>query len=540
MRQPPVITADQAASLIPDGATVSFSSASAIGCPDDVMAAIGRRFDAEGSPKGLTTMHCINSGDMSNGILGTNHLAKPGLLRRILGGSYPAGPSKAPKPPVRELLESGQCEAYMIPSGLMFQMHRAAAAKQPGVLTDVGIGTFLDPRVEGGRMNDVSPELVRLMEVDGREWLFLPAIPVDVAVIRASTADPYGNLTFEDEAALLGTLDLAMAARNNGGRVIAQVRRLSDTKHPPQAVHVPGILVDAVVVAPEQQQAAGILHDPALSGETAKSLDEIERIPFDLQKVIARRAAMELAHHDIANLGFGISANVPRILMEEGLEGEVTWVIEQGAVGGFPVTGKAFGAAYNPDAIVASSDQFTLLQGGGIDIALLSFLEVSQTGDVNVSLMKAATHVTAGVGGFADITAHAKHLVFSGQFTAGSKDVRLGDGRLEIVSDGAIAKFVPEVAQVTWSGAMGAERGQEVTYVTERCVLKLVQGVPTVVEIAPGVDLQRDVLDKAGYPLAVADDLKLMDARIFRDEPMGLELGAPRRPLAFADDPQER
>lgn len=534
MRQPPVLTADQAAALIPDGATVSVSSSSAIGLPEKVLAAIGAHYEATGHPKSITSLHCINSGDMSDGLGGSNHLAKPGLLKRIIGGSYPAGPSSMPKPPVREMLETGQLEAYMIPSGLMFQMHRAAAAKQPGVLSDVGIGTYLDPRVEGGRMNDISPELVRLMEVDGKQWLFLPALPVDVAIIRATTADPFGNLTFEDEASLLGTLDVAYAAHNNGGIVIAQVKRLTDTKHPARQVHIPGILVDAIVVDPEQRQVAGIDYDPALAGTELKSLDDIDLVEFGVQKVIARRVAMELAQYDVANLGFGISANVPRILLEEGLHGEVSWVIEQGAVGGLPVTGKPFGAAYNPDAIVQSSDQFTLLQGGGIDIALLSFMEVNPAGDINVSLMPSATHVTAGVGGFADITAHARHLVFSGQFTAGRKQLRIGDGKLEIVSDGNVPKFVPEIAQITWSGRVGRERDQKVLYVTERCVIELRDEGLTVIEIAPGVDLQRDVLDKAGIPLAVADDLPLMDERIFTDEPMGLKLKAPRRPLIQA------
>lgn len=531
MRQPPVLTAEQAAKLIADDATVSVSSSSAIGLPEHTLAAIAARFEATGHPRNITSLHCINSGDMSDGLEGSNHLAKPGLLKRIIGGSYPAGPTSMAKPPVREMLENNQIEAYMIPSGLMYQMHRAAAARQPGVLTDVGMGTFLDPRVEGGKMNDVSPDLVKLMEVDGKQWLFVPAIPVDVSIIRATTADPYGNLTFEDEASLLGTLDLAYAARNNGGIVIAQVKRLSETKHPAREVHIPGILVDAIVVDPDQRQVAGIDYDPALAGTEIKSLDEIDLVEFNVQKVIARRAAMELAQYDVANLGFGVSANVPRILMEEGLDGNVTWIIEQGAVGGFPVTGKPFGAAYNPDAIVQSSDQFTLLQGGGIDIALLSFMEVSGAGDINVSLLPSATHATAGVGGFADITAHAKHLVFSGQFTAGRKELKLGDGQLEIISDGSIPKFVPEIAQITWSGRVGRERDQKVLYVTERCVLELRAGGPTVVEIAPGVDLQRDVLDKAGIELQVADDLKLMDARIFTDEPMGLELKAPRRPL---------
>lgn len=534
MRCPPVLSAADAVALIPDGATVAVSSASAIGCPDAVLAAIGERFEQTGSPSRITSIHAINSGDMSAGIAGVDHLAKPGLLARIIGGSYPAGPSKMPKPAARELLESDGCQAYMFPSGVVYEMIRAAAAKQPGVFTDVGVGTYFDPRIEGGKMNDVTPDLARIENLDGREWIYVPAIPIDVAIIRATTADPAGNLTFEDEAAVLGTLDTAMAAHNNGGIVIAQVKRTIATKHHPREVHVPGALVDAIVVAPDQQQAGGIFFDPAISGTEVKSLDDIDRVGFDITKVIARRAAMELHHGDLANLGFGISANVPRILMEEGLDGEVTWVIEQGPVGGFPVTGKAFGAAYNPDAIVASSDQFILLQGGGIDIALLSFMEVSGHSDVNVSLMRKATHVTAGVGGFADITAHAKRIVFSGQFTAGRKEVKLGDGRLEIVSDGTIAKFLPEVAQITWSGQVGAQRGQQVLYVTERAVLELRDEVITVVEIAPGVDLERDVLAKAGIPLAVADDLLLMDARIFTDEPMGLELGAPRRAIVLA------
>lgn len=531
MRQPPVITVEQAAALIPDEAVVSVSSSSAIGLPEKTLAAIGAHFEATGHPRNITSLHCINSGDMSDGLEGSNYLARPGLLKRIIGGSFPAGPSKMAKPPVREMLETNQIEAYMIPSGLMYQMHRAAAAKQPGVLTDVGIGTYLDPRVEGGKMNDVSPDLISLQEIDGKTWLFVPAIGVDVSIIRATTADPYGNLTFEDEASLLGTLDLAYAAHNNGGIVIAQVKRLSDSKHPAREVHIPGVLVDAIVVDPDQRQVAGIDYDPALAGTEVKSLDEIDRVEFGIQKVIARRAAMELAQYDIANLGFGVSANVPRILMEEDLDGQVTWIIEQGAVGGFPVTGKPFGAAYNPDAIVQSSDQFTLLQGGGIDIALLSFMEVSGSGDINVSRMPSATHVTAGVGGFADITAHAKHLVFSGQFTAGKKDIRLGDGRLEIITDGSIPKFVPEIAQITWSGNVGRERGQKVLYVTERCVLELREGGPTVIEVAPGVDLQRDVLDKAAIELQVAADLKEMDPRIFTDAPMSLELKPPRRPL---------
>ena len=536
MRTPPVLTAREAAELIADGATVSVSSSSAIGVPDALLAGIGQRFEETAHPAGITSMHCINSGEISSGIVGVDHLAKPGLLRRIFGGSFPAGPASMDAPPVRRMIAAGEVEAYNLPSGVMYQMHRAAALRQPGVFTQSGLGTYADPRVEGAKMNEAAPDFVRLEQLDGQDWLFYPAVPVDVALIRATTADPRGNLTFEEEASPLGALDIAYAARNSGGIVIAQVKRLTDMPHPPREVLVPGILVDAIVVAPDQVQTGLAEYDPAISGNEQRDLAAIEPLEFSLEKVICRRAAMELARNDVVNLGFGVSAGVPRILLEEGIFDQVTWVIEQGPVGGFPLTGFQFGAAINPDAIVRSSDQFTLLQGGGFDAGLLSFMEVSGAGDVNVSLLKSRPHATAGIGGFADITGFAPHLVFSGQFTAGRKDVTLGEGRLQINSDGAIAKFVPDVAQISFAGALAEQRGQKVRYVTERCVLELRPEGLTVIEIAPGVRLQEDVLERSGIPLAVADDLVEMDARIFTDAPMGLELADPRRPLA---DPEQ-
>ena len=536
MRTPPVLTAREAAELIADGATVSVSSSSAIGVPDALLAGIGERFDETSHPADITSLHCINSGEMSSGIKGVDHIAKPGLLRRILGGSFPAGPASLPAPPVREMIAAGQVEAYNIPSGVMYQMHRAAALGQPGVFTQSGVGTYADPRVEGAKMNDVSPDFVRVEHFDGADWLFYPAVPVDVALIRATTADPRGNLTFEEEASPLGALDLAYAAHNNGGRVIAQVKRLSDVPHHPREVLVPGILVDAVVVAPDQVQTGLSAYDPAVSGNERRDLDAIDPLAFSLEKVICRRAAMELAADDVVNLGFGISAGVPLVLLEEGIFDQVTWVIEQGPVGGFPLTGFQFGAAVNPDAIVRSSDQFTLLQGGGFNVGMLSFMEVSSVGDVNVSLLKSRPHATAGIGGFADITGFAPNLVFSGYFTAGKKDYTLGDGRLELHADGKIAKFVPDVAQISYAGSLAAERGQKVRYVTERCVLELRPEGLTVIEIAPGIRLAEDVLDQSAIPLAVADDLALMDARIFTDAPMGLHLAAPRRPLPSKDE----
>lgn len=529
MRSPLVLDPDRAVALVRDGASVSISSSSGLGCPDRVLEALGERFARTGSPRELTALHPIAAGDMY-GIKGVDHIAQPGMLRRIFAGSLPSGPSSFDPPRIRQLIESGEVEAYNIPSGVMFQMHRAAAARQPGVLTDIGRGTYADPELGGARMNASTPPFISVERIAGRDWLFYPALPVDVAIIRATTADPLGNLSYEHEASRLGALDQAYAAHNNGGLVIAQVERQVTERLKPSRVHVPGILIDVVVVVPDQMQTTHTRYDPALSGEEIRSLAEIEPLPWGPEKVIARRAARELHRDDIVSLGFGLSAGVPRVVLEAAHHDELTWVLEQGSVGGFPLTDFAFGSALNPHAIMQSVDQFTLLQGGGINVSLLSFLEVSATGDVNVSHLPARSHVTAGIGGFADITAHAPAIVFSGYFTAGrGRDLRVGDGRLEIVADGTVPKFVPEVAQVSFSGRAGHSRGQHVIYVTERAVLELRDEGLTVTEIAPGVDLLRDVLERATTPLHVAEDLRLMDADLFVQEEHKFDL-RPARP----------
>ena len=531
MRTVPVLTGAEAARLIGESAVITISSSSGLGCPDAVLKAIGQRYAETGAPANLTTLHPIAAGDMY-GIKGIDHLCRPGQLRRVLAGSYPSGSSKLDPPLIRGLIHSDQIQALNIPSGVLFQMHRAASTGQPGVLTEVGLGTYADPRLEGAKMNAVTEDFVQLMKIDGNDYLFYPAVNVDVAIIRATAADPYGNLSYQEECSTLGALDQAYAAHNNGGIVIAQVKRLSDAQLPTQAVRIPGILVDAIVVDPDQMQTTQTLYDPALSGEIHRDLDDIEPVEFGLEKVIARRAAAELQVNAIVNLGFGISAAIPRVLLEEGHAEDVTWVIEQGAVGGFPATGFAFGCALNPQALVQSADQFTLLQGGGFDVAMLSFLEVSGAGDVNVSYLAARPHVTAGVGGFSDIVTRAPKIVYSGYFTAGRKDIQITDGKLNIVSDGMVAKFVPEIAQISFSGEMARRRRQEVLYITERCVIELTEDGLTVIEIAPGVDLETDVLGKSGVPLLVSPDLQLMSPALFRPEPMGLILS--RRPSRIA------
>jgi propionate CoA-transferase len=520
-----VLTPDEAAALIADGATVTISSSSGLGCPDAVLAAIGERFRASGSPHGLTTIHPIAAGDMY-GIKGIDHLAQPGLLARVIAGSFPSGPSSMEPPAIRQLIDRGEVQAWNLPSGSIFQMHRAGASRQPGVFSQVGLDTFIDPRREGGALNAVTArDLVSVRELEGEEWLFYPAVKPDVAIIRATTADEHGNLSSEHEGSPLGALDQAYAAHNNGGLVIAQVKRLVKAETiPPQRVRVPGIVVDAVVVVPDQMQTTQTLYDPALSGEIVVPNHDVDPLAWGLEKVIARRAASELRRGWIVNLGFGISSGIPRVLLEEHCDADVTWVIEQGPIGGLPLTGFAFGCAHNPDAILQSPDQFTLLQGGGFDAACLSFMEIDRHGNVNVSLLPSKTHVSAGVGGFADITSAGRRIIFSGYFNAGRRVIEVGDGRLQIIEDGALPKLVPDVAQVTFSGRRAIETGQHVSFVTERCVLELRSEGLTVTEIAPGVDLQQHILDAAPIDLRVADDLKTMDPSLFRDAPLGLRL----------------
>jgi len=516
-------TAAEAAALVKDDDVVAVNSSSGLCCPDAVLAALGERFDSDGHPRNLTTIHPIAAGDFF-GVKGVDHIAKPGCITKIIGGSYPSGPSKAEPPLIWQRITANEVKAYNVPSGIVFDMLREAAALRPGVLTKVGVDTFVDPDQDGCAMNDAAraEPIVRHETFDGDDWLYFPAIAPNVAIIRATTGDQKGNLSFESEGAYLGAMEMALAAHNRGGIVIAQVRRVArNGSIRPHDVHVPGILVDVVVEAPDMLQTTGTPYDPAISGELFRPLDSFQAMEFGVQKVIARRVAQEMQAGWAVNIGFGVSANVPRIFLEEGRHGDVTWVIEQGAVGGIPLLDFKFGWAANAEAFVTSPHQFAYFQAGGFDASLLSFLEIDKDGSVNVSRLAATPHRTAGAGGFVDITTRAKRIVFSGNFNAGAK-MRIADGKMVIDQEGKIAKFVDKVDQVSFSGRRAIAQGQDITYVTERCVVKLTPDGLTVTEVAPGLDVQRDVVDQAATPLRVDDDLKTMDAALFCDRPMGL------------------
>lgn len=520
-----VVSAAEAVGRIADGAVVTVSSSSGLGCPDAVLAALGARFAAEGHPRDLTMLHPIAAGDMY-GIKGIDHIAQDGLIATVLAGSYPSGPSSLPMPEIWRMIVEDRIAAYNVPSGILFDMHRDVAARRAGVLTKVGMDTFADPIREGCAMNAraAARPIVNRVEFAGETWLHLPNIVPNVCILRATTADEHGNLTYEHEGAYLGGIEQAIATRNHGGLVIAQVKRVTARGSlRPHDVRVPGHLVDLVVVDETQMQTTETPYDPAISGEVIRPWSSFGTDPLSVEKIIARRAAMELRAGQTANLGFGISAMIPRILLEEGHAQDVTWAIEQGAVGGMPLTGFAFGCASNADAYVPSPQQFAYFQGGGFDISFLSFLEIDREGNVNVSKLGKKPYLTAGCGGFVDIVAHAKRLVFSGWFEAGA-DVQITPGGLRVARPGKFTKMVDRVEHVTFSGNRARALGQDFIFVTERCVMRATDEGLVAVEIMPGIDAEAEIVAASGGRVRIAPDAKAMPLALLADAPMGLAL----------------
>jgi propionate CoA-transferase len=512
---PRIVTADEAAKVVDSGDAILIGGSGAgHAVPDTLIAAIGRRFLAEGAPRKLTTVHPVGLGDRAN--RGIAHLAHPGCLKRVVCGTL------VDSPPVERMAAANEIEAYTLPQGSLSQLTREMAAGRPGLITHVGLDTFIDPRHGGGRQSARAEEnLVELITVAGKEYLFFKPFHIDVALIRGTTADQDGNITMEHEAIYGEMLSMAQATRRYGGVVIAQVKRMAlRGTLPPKQVKVPGMLVDLIVIDPEQTQTFFTVHDPAYAGEMKVPLTNIAPLPFSARKVVARRAALELFTGAICNLGSGISTGIASIAAEEKALDDVVLTNEQGLIGGAPATGNEPGAGRNYQAMVDQPYQFDFYDGGGLDLAFLSFAEVDERCNVNVSRFGGRI---VGPGGFINISQNAKTIVFSGTFTTGGLDIGWPDGWTEIKREGAEKKFVRAVEQVTYSGALAQRNGQRALYITERTVFRRnEQGRLELIEIAPGIDVQRDVLAQMEFKPDVSARLKEMDARIFRPEPIGL------------------
>jgi propionate CoA-transferase len=502
-----VMSAEQAAALIRDGSTVAVEGAGRLLLSEAICGAIEQRFLATGKPAGLTLIQPCGFGD--DGDAGASHFAHPGLVKRVISSGWGDSPKMA------SLALANQVEAYCFPQGVVGQMVWASASKKPRVISHVGLGTFVDPRLEGGKLNAATQEdLVEILEFDGAEWLAFRVFPIDIAIIRGTTADEFGNISMEHEPAFLEPLAVAQAAHNSGGLVLAEVKRLvrRGSLHP-QSVKVPGILVDGIVVNPDVWQIYGEeRYNPACSGETRVPHLALADAGFSERMIVARRAAMELIPGAVVNIGFGIADGVPIVAAQEGLIGNITFTVEQGTIGGIPQRGRAVAAQINPEAIIDQLSQFSFYQGGGLDLAFLSFAQVDQQGNVNVSKFGSKL---PGCGGFIDISQNAKRVVFCGLFgKAGA--IRIEEGAVRVVSREIFTKFPAQVEQVTFNGARARQRGQPVLYVTERAVFGLgAQGVE-VLEIAPGCDLKRDVLAGMAFRPTISADLQSMPLEVFR------------------------
>lgn len=514
MKKNKIATAKEAISVIQDGDVMAAAGFVGNGTPEELIIALEKRFLENSEPKNITLLFSSGLGDAKE--RGLNRLAHKGLFKRVIAGHYGLMPK------IGQMALDNEFEAYNFPQGILTNLYRAVAGKKPGVFSKVGLGTFVDPRIEGGKVNARATEdLVDVVALGGEEWLFVKAFPIDIALIRGTTADTTGNITMEKEILSLDTLAMATAARNSGGYVIAQVERIAGRGTlNPKHVKVPGILVDFVVVArPENHmQTYATPYSPAYAGEIKVPLKSIQQLPLDERKSIARRASLELRPYDVINLGIGVPEGVSSVTNEEKILSYLTMTVEPGIVGGVPAGGLDFGASTNPEAIIDMPDQFNFYDGGGLDLTCLGMAQCDRYGNVNSSKFGPRL---AGCGGFINISQNAKTVLFVGSFTAGGLKVAIEDGKIKIIREGKVKKFVENVEQITFSGKIGSHSGQTVLYITERCVFRLNDEKLELIEVAPGIDIEKDILANMEFKPDI-NAVVTMDRRIFRSRQMDI------------------
>ncbi|MDR2503158.1 MAG: 3-oxoacid CoA-transferase [Deltaproteobacteria bacterium] len=512
------LSPQEAAALVKDGDTLITEGFLLHALAEQVIKALGERFAQTGSPTGLTLVYAAGQG---GGVgTGLDFLAHEKLLKRVVAGHWNLSPT------LGKLATEGKIEAYNLPQGTIAQLYRDMAAGKPGTVTHVGLKTFVDPRLNGGKLNDITKEdLVELVTLGGKELLFYKDCKPTVCFLRGSLADEKGNITMEEEGISLGVLSIAQAVKRNGGKVIVQVRQVVKAGSlDPKLVKIPYICVDAVVAVPHDLHQADVPRDfvTVFSGDRRIPTGSIPPIELDDRKIIARRGAMDLTPDSVVNLGIGIPEAVSAVANEEGIGDYMTLTVEAGPVGGVPQGGKNFGVTINADCILDQAYQFDFYDGGGLDIAYLGLAECDEKGNINVSKM--GPRIT-GCGGFINITQNAKKLYFCGTFTAKGLDIAVNNGKLVIKQEGSVKKFLKKVGHVTFSGEYASQIGQPVYYLTERAVFQLKKDGLHLVEVAPGIDIDKDILNHMEFRPIIDGQPKLMDARIFRDAPMGLGKG---------------